>query len=502
MKHSNISLREIREFIANGGLEKTEPSLEAVELSPDAKLITEAQVLTPGIAWATLIYYTANDASDISLGKPILFYTSCSDINFSSIDSVAGIIVSIGDSTSHIVLRARALSIPVVRVDEAKMQRLQAYSNTVVTVVAGQGKAFIIAGEGKLRNAKSWESLSEMARVTKPYRSIEVRANIDNYIDAAKAYSAGADGIGMWRTENFLLNINRGKALRQLLLDILYRPTSVDDNSLEEVVELMASELLLILRVVQGTPLVVRLLDLPLVEMLTDKSDLETLTFNPSNALNVKNPLLSVRGARLGIVFPKIAVFQLRAIDRAIQKAATENFSPNLHILVPFVTHASEVTWYRNTFADISHDVLGKSRSGIAHIKFGANIETPRAAITADSIATVSDFFSFGTNDLTQYTWAIDRDSGASEMIDSYLSANVLSQNPFAHFDYAGVGLLMEQAVEKGRKSNSKLVFGVTGNFGSHIEMVNYFARLEINYVGVPIALIPIIALAYARQYL
>jgi pyruvate,orthophosphate dikinase len=503
MEDNRSSIQTIREFIANGGLERAEPSLDMVELSAGAKLITEAQVLTSGVACASLIPLSDTVALFDLQNKPVLLCESCREIELSLVDRVSGIITSVGDVTSHIVLRARALSIPVIRVDEEQKKALESlYYNSVITIIAGRGKASVISGEAKLKNTGDWEYLSEMAITTKPYRAVNVRANIDDHVDASKAMSAGADGIGMWRTENYLLKINRGKVLRQLLSDIACQRSSVNDNKLDEVTEIMTSELLLILKAVQDKPFVIRLLDLPLVEMLTDEfsemSDIDELNVSKSK---VKNPLLSIRGARLGIVFPEIAIFQLRAVCQAMERSLNEGICPDLQILIPFITYVSEITWYRNIFSHISssQDISGTNRYSV---KFGANIETPRGAITAGEIAKVSDFFSFGTNDLTQYTWAIDRDSGASEMIDSYIQSDVLAENPFAEFDYPGIGFLIEKAIKDGRASNSKLSLGVTGNFGSQLGLTDYFCDLGINYVGIPVALVPIVALAYAKQFL
>jgi pyruvate,orthophosphate dikinase len=498
MANDSLTPQKILEFILKGGIEEAEPSLEAV-LSSDSKLLTEAQVLTPGTARGTLLPF---DKASRPPAPPraILFCKSCAEVDLSTVDAVDGIITLLGDATSHIVLRARSLGKPVIRVNQKEANVLQSLpTGSVISVIAGQGKAGVFAGEVALRRNVNLTLLGQMATATKDYRTVKIRANIDDHFDASRAHALGADGIGMWRTENFLLRGKQSTLLRLLVSNVLSGQPSAVDEGLEELTEAMKSELLLILRESRGAPVVVRLLDLPLAKITGDNVNKTPFQSGRLHDSTFKSPLLSIRGARLGIVYPAIASFQLRAVYRAMRKAIRDGISRDLQVLIPFVTHALEIKWYRNLFRQIC------STSGTdvnTSVKFGANIETPRAAITAGSIAELSDFFSFGTNDLTQYAWALDRNFGAAEIIDSYMRSNILSENPFANFDYAGVGSLMEHAIEKGRQSNARLIFGVTGNFGSDIRLVDYFNKLGIRYVSVPVAMIPIVALAYSKESL
>jgi pyruvate,orthophosphate dikinase len=505
MESDELNIQEVLEFLSKGGLKSKELSLETLAPEDLNKIIVKPKSLAPGLANGPLVLYREWDYSvSPPVTKPIVFCESCRDLDLFILDYIGGIITIVGDLTSHIVVRANALSIPVVRVDAAQAEAMSRFIGTpCITLAAGCDDAAVFIGNVHFEFRDDWDGFARMARATRAFRALEVKANIDDHNDARKAIEAGADGSGMWRTENYLAKFERGQLLQTAILEALGGKSIEQANGIRELLEIMLAELNLILDQLQESPLVVRLLDFSLADMLK-ATGYSALPRSSQILISEANPLFSIRGARLGIVYPVIAEFQLRAIIMAVARANEIGKNTNIAIQVPFVVHVSEMNWYRSLFFHLASDLLlptdNELYDKLKAVKFGATIETPRAAITAAELARSSDFFCFGTNDLTQYTWAIDRDSGYVEITAPYLKKGILNESPFCSLDRSGVGKLIEYAISSGRGVNPDLKIGGTGIFGNQLDMIGYFCRLGFNYISVSIPHLPFVALGYTQH--
>lgn len=501
MNNSEFDSESIKDFLLKTDLKDFIKISERVELNKNSQFITNGQVLTGGLAVGTLLKYTQGKIQDhILSSKPILICYSLKNLDLSVLDYVSGIITVIGDTTSHIVVRARALSIPLLRVNDIQLKRIQGLpGDQSVTIIADFDKASVYKGTIQIKPDPRREYLIKMARKTKPLRKISILANIDDSVDAQHAVDLGADGIGMWRTENFLTRVEHGDLLKKSLIHAIKGKSTAQSHYLKMIHNELTSELKKILDIVKDTTVVFRLLDLPLVEMIGNKHNIQ-LPGSTLADISSQNPLLSTRGARLGIVYPVIADFQLQSIIAAVMQKIKEGNNPSISILIPFVVHHEEIRWYRSRMNQIAKKMGGVIQKKIPAFKFGATIETPRAAIKAAQIAKNTDFFSFGTNDLTQYTWALDRDSSYASVLEAYLKSNIIKGNPFAYLDTEGVGFLIKNGILEGRKTNPDLRIGISGEFGSNIDLVGYFSDLDVNYISSSVSRIPLIALAYAQS--
>ncbi len=500
MKSPEFDSEEIKDFLLKTDLKDFIKVSEVVELNDNSRLITNGQVLTGGVAVGSILKYTGKKIrNNILSSKPILICHSLKSLDISILDYVSGIITVIGDTTSHMVVRARALSIPVIRVNEVQLKEIQRVpEDQSVTIIADFDNATVYNGSIRIKADSKKEFLIRMARKTGPFRKIAILANIDDSVDARHAIDFGADGIGMWRTENFLIKIQHGDLLKKSLVDAIKGKSITQSHYLHMINKEFTSELKKILDIAKDTTVIIRLLDLPLVSMIGNKHNIP-LPGSTVADISSQNPLLSTRGARLGIIYPAIADFQLQSIIGAVMQKIEEGNNSNICILIPFVMHHEEMRWYRNRLNQIAAKMNSVMKKKISTFKFGATIETPRSTIIAAQIAKYVDFFSFGTNDLTQYTWALDRDSSYASILDAYLRSDIIKGNPFEYLDTDGVGFLIKNGILVGRKTNPDLKIGISGEFGSNIDLVEYFNDLDINYISSSVAKIPLIALAYAQ---
>lgn len=485
MRKTILTKQELLAFLTKSAIELGEPSTSTIRREFGRKIFCEGTSLAGGFATGELVGLQRGSSS--AAKNPIVFSRSCADLDFGILASAAAIITLMGDTTTHTVLRAKGLGIPVVRLSEDQFKSLNSLPRkSIITVAAGGGDALISLGNLNFPK-QNRTKLPKIIKASSVYRKVQVRANIDDCLDADKAHALGADGIGMWRTENFLLKGEAKKGLRLLAKCAVDRsPVKYGDE--RNLTELLRTELLAILRIWKKGPVVVRLLD----------SSIEAL----SGRRKFTESLFGVRGARLGIVYQALATVQLRAIAEALQVVSRSGRICDLQVLIPFVTDAAEIRWYRERFRAISGEITRRGCRQRLSVRFGANIETPRAVITADKLAKVSNFFSLGTNDLTQHTWALDRNCGATEVLESYKLLQIVSYDPFSVLDRLGVGGLIELAISKGRTLRPRLRVGVTGNLGSDIRLIGYFTDLGVDYVSVPVAMLPEVAVAYTRASL
>jgi pyruvate,orthophosphate dikinase len=344
-------------------------------------------------------------------------------------------------------------------------------------------------------------------------RRLRVRANADTPEDAARARKLGAQGIGLTRTEHMFLGDRRVLIERVILADT----AEERDAALEALLPLQRQDFYEILEAMDGLPVTIRLLDPPLHEFLPDytelsvrvavaqvqgKPDAQDLALLAAvERLHETNPMLGLRGVRLGLVVPGLFALQVRAIAEAATARIKDGGDPQVEIMVPLVGSVMELHLIADETDGIVHEV--SRREGVAlHIPVGTMIELPRAALTAHRIADVAEFFSFGTNDLTQTTWGFSRDDVEAEFFAAYLDKGVFTVSPFESLDADGVGRLVQIAVEEGRATRPDLKLGVCGEHGGDPESVHFFHKAGLDYVSCSPFRVPVARLEAGRAAL
>jgi pyruvate, orthophosphate dikinase len=333
---------------------------------------------------------------------------------------------------------------------------------------------------------------------------LAVRANADTGADAAKARELGAEGIGLCRTEHMFLGEDRLPIVREMIL------ADTDDGeaaALEKLRAAQKDDFVAILEAMDGLPVTVRLLDPPLHEFLPSVEELhvkeatgslskeEQRLLSAARSWSEQNPMLGTRGVRLGVIKPGLYAMQVRALMEAALDRAKAGGKPVIEIMIPLTVTREEMAEARGWVTDAIAEAMKGSRRKL-DVTIGTMIETPRAALRADEIAEVADFFSFGTNDLTQMTFGFSRDDVESRLMPAYLAQGLLRRNPFETIDVGGVGALVEVAVERGRATNRKLKLGVCGEHGGDPASVAFFQRVGLDYVSCSPFRVPVARLA------
>jgi pyruvate,orthophosphate dikinase len=321
-------------------------------------------------------------------------------------------------------------------------------------------------------------------------RRLNVRANADTPHDASVAREFGAQGIGLCRTEHMFFDEERTLLVRKMIIS---DKAKVREEAIKKLLPIQRSDFVQIFKVMDGLPVTIRLLDPPLHEFLPGTpAEIKSLAkqmripatqlTQKIDAMKEQNPMLGLRGCRLGIVFPEIYEMQVRAIIEAACKLVKKGGKVSPEIMVPLVHHVNEFKLVREHIDAVAEEVISKSDVKLDY-KVGTMIELPRAAVTADEIAQEADFFSFGTNDLTQTALGLSRDD-AGVFLSHYLENGVLTEDPFVSVDQKGVGALVAMAIEKGRSANKKLHLGICGEHGGDPASIEFFNQLGLDYVS------------------
>jgi pyruvate,orthophosphate dikinase len=359
------------------------------------------------------------------------------------------------------------------------------------------------------------------------FRRLEVRANADYPRDAERARAYGASGIGLCRTEHMFFEADRLPIVQRM---ILAKSRTERAEAIAELLPFQRNDFAGLFRAMDGLPVIIRLLDPPLHEFLPaydeliqDLADLkvrlqhmhtiseidealETIRVKQDflervSSLRETNPMLGSRGVRLGILIPELTRMQTRAIFEAACRSAREGIDVHPEVMIPLVAHVQELRSQRETLEAEARTVMTEQGLELSY-KFGTMIEIPRAALTADQMAEVAQFFSFGTNDLTQTTFGISRDDAESGFLMQYVRNGILSDNPFATIDPDGVGRLIEIAVERGRSVRPGLEIGICGEHGGDPRSIALCHRLGLDYVSCSPFRVPIARLAAAQAAL
>lgn len=438
-----------------------------------------------------------------------------------------GILTSRGGATSHAAVVARGLGKPCVAGVEALQIDLEgrAFSangqivreGEFLSIDGGSGEVFlgqIPTTQPRFEDEKDLQTLLSWAD---QFRRLGVWANADYPRDAQRARDFGAEGIGLARTEHMFFEEERLPIVRQM---ILAETEEERRDALEKLLPIQREEFAGLLKVMRGLPVVIRLIDPPLheflpryEELLAEVIELRITSRDPQllqereallrkvEAMREANPMLGLRGVRLGIVWPAINEMQVRAIFEAACQLTREGIQVHPEIMIPLVGHVNELKLMRELLEKVARQVMREKGIEIDY-KFGTMIELPRAALTADQIAEYAEFFSFGTNDLTQTVYGVSRDDAEGKFLLKYVEDGILPDNPFQVLDQGGVGKLIEMAVRLGRASRPKLKVGICGEHGGEPKSIAFFHRTGLNYVSCSPFRVPIARLAAAHAAL
>ncbi len=360
-------------------------------------------------------------------------------------------------------------------------------------------------GSPKLVQPKLGQVFAQVMKWSDEARTLKVRANADNPHDALVARDFGAQGIGLCRTEHMFFNEERILHVRAM---ILAENPKTRDDALKKLLPIQRGDFTQIFQVMEGLPVTIRLLDPPLHEFLPTKTEdikavarelgvsAKKLSAKTKN-LHEFNPMLGHRGCRLGITYPEIYRMQTRAIIEAACKLAKKGLKILPEIMIPLVGHVNELRFTKDLVKEVAKEVIQKTGVKLAY-KVGTMIELPRAALTADEIAKEADFFSFGTNDLTQTLFGLSRDDAGSFLPD-YLDRGILEQDPFVTLDQIGIGSLIQIATQKGEAANPKLHLGICGEHGGDPASIEFCHRVGLDYISCSPFRVPTARLAAAQ---
>jgi pyruvate,orthophosphate dikinase len=486
------------------------------QFASKGKVLATGLAASPGAAVGK-VYFTA-DSAEIAAkkGEPVILVrseTSPEDVHGMMV--AKGILTSRGGLVSHAAVVARGWGTPAIVGAEAVKISGASFSVGDVKVKEGDmisidgGTGAVMLGAMELSAAEPPPEFATILQWADKIRKgkLAVRANADTGEDAANARRLGAEGIGLCRTEHMFLAPDRLPVVREM---ILANTPEQEEAALAKLRDVQQQDFEEILEAMDGLPVTVRLLDpplhefLPSVEELRVKAAISGLSAKEKKLLaaaetwSEHNPMIGTRGVRLGVIKPGLYAMQVRALLDAAAVLRSRGMNPIVEIMIPLTVTREELGLARS-WCETEIAAAVKGMKNKPEITIGTMIETPRAAVRADEIAEEADFFSFGTNDLTQLTFGFSRDDVESRMMPAYLEQGLLKRNPFDTIDQSGVGDLVRLGVERGRATKPKLKIGVCGEHGGDPESIELFYRLGLNYVSCSPFRVPIARLAAAQ---
>jgi len=506
------------------------------DLSIASERIATGIPASPGAAVGHVVFDSKSAVDESMKGnRVILVRNETSPEDLPGMVAAQGILTSRGGKTSHAAVVARGMGrVAICGAEEIKVnlaagefvangQRVRA--GDLISIDGGTGAIYL--GEVPvvestvsqyLQNSVSPQKFTPLIRAIERFltradlvRTLEVRANADTAADCQLARNFGAQGVGLVRTEHMFLGERR--TLVETL--ILSESQEIRDQVLKEMEELQYQDFLRIYIAMEGLPVTVRLLDPPLHEFLSDKTEL-SLSIARKEAkneivsehekallaavlrLHEANPMMGLRGVRLGVLIPELFIMQVRAITRAAADLRRSGVKVKPEIMIPLVASQRELLYFRGVLEEEINSLMQDLDSSL-QIPIGSMLETPRAAITAAKLADYSDFFSFGTNDLTQLTWAFSRDDVEHSFLPRYLDLELLPFSPFESLDQDGVGLLLRIAYDEVKSVKPNLKLGVCGEHGGDPQSIHFFHQLGLDYVSCSPYRVPIARLEAGR---
>ena len=475
---------------------------------------------SPGAAQGIAVFDPDRAVSMAEAGDTVILVreeTTPDDIH--GMTAAAGILTSQGGKTSHAAVVARGMGRPAVtgasklEIDGGRghVGEVEINEGDEITIDGSTGDVFL--GLTPLVEPEPLPELDRLLEWADEVRTLGVRANADNGPDAARARAAGAEGIGLARTEHMFM----GERLAIVQTIILTDDDAEREQRLEELKRTQTADFEDLLREMDGLPVIVRLLDPPLHEFLPGSIEIgrdmleRVRAGQPTEDLELldrqvrrwseENPMLGLRGVRLGLVIEDIYRLQIEAALEAVRRRVAAGGDPELEIMIPLVSTSEELTAMR-AVVDAEVTAINSRFDTEIHVAVGTMIELPRAALTADEIAAEADFFSFGTNDLTQMTFGLSRDDAEGAFLGHYLEHGILPKDPFRTLDVKGVGRLISMAVTAGRTAKPNLPIGVCGEHGGDPDSIDFFLSRGLDYVSVSPPRVPVARLAAAQAEL
>jgi pyruvate,orthophosphate dikinase len=444
-----------------------------------------------------------------------------------------GVLTQFGGKTSHAAVVARGMGKPAVvgaqdiEIDEEnrefKVADMTIREGDYITIDGTTGR--IIEGKVPLVEPEIKGEFLVLLKMADDVKKLGVRANADTPIDAQKALEFGAEGIGLCRTEHMFMATERLPVVQKM---IIARTTEERQDMLNKLLPMQRGDFYEIFKIMEGKPVTIRLLDPPLHEflpelavVLLERQELKMTNALSRSLLNItpldreitdknkvislirslseENPMMGLRGCRLGIVWPEINEMQVRAIFEAACQLKMEGIDVIPEVMIPLVGMISELKLIKDQLVNVAEEII-KGHNVELDYKFGTMIEIPRAALTADEIASEAEFFSFGTNDLTQMTYGFSRDDAESKFLPIYLNKEILTDNPFEKLDQRGVGELMKMAIKLGRSTRPDLKCGICGEHGGEPSSIEFSHSIGLDYVSCSPFRIPVARIAAAHS--
>ncbi len=495
------------------------------QIDPKAKVVPLVKGLpaSPGAA-AGFVVFDADEAAERGEKgeKVILVRPETTPDDIHGLFASQGVVTAHGGMTSHAAVVARGLGKPCVSGAESikinfiaetfTVGKTTVKKNDFITIDGTKGE--VILGKVELMEPQFDDDFRELLKMADRISTLDVWANADTPEDARRARSFGAKGIGLCRTEHMFMAQDRLPVMQDMVV-----ASTLEDRLeyLKKLEKMQEEDFYGIFDAMDGLPVTVRLLDPPLHEFLPKLPDLKKelkdlpegspeaeavkITIARVHELHESNPMLGFRGCRLGIIYPEIYEMQVRAIFTAACRLVKEGKDPVPDIMIPLVATKEEMRILREMVDSIA-PVIMKEHGCKVEYMVGTMIELPRAAMVADQLAQHAQFFSFGTNDLTQTTFGYSRDDAEGKFLGQYVFAGILPQNPFAVLDRDGVGGLMEIGVAGGRKVNPSIQLGICGEHGGNPSSVSFCHKLGLNYVSCSPFRVPVSRLAAAHSAL
>ena len=481
------------------------------------EVIGSALPASPGAA-AGKVYFNADEAKAAGKGgrgeRVILVRLETSPEDIEGMHASQGILTVRGGMTSHAAVVARGMGTCCVsgcgdiKIDEeAKVFELGGYTfheGDYISLDGSTGK--IYKGDIKTVEASVGGNFGRIMAWADQFRTLKVRTNADTPADTRNAVKLGAEGIGLCRTEHMFFGEDRIPKFRRMILSDTVEQR---EEALKSIGEFQKADFKAMYEALEGRPMTVRYLDPPLHEFVpTEEEDIKALAEDMGltvaevkakcDALHEFNPMMGHRGCRLAVTYPEIAKMQTRAVmEAAIEVKAEKGYDIVPEIMIPLVGEKKELKYVKDVVVEVAEAVKKEKNSDMQY-HIGTMIEIPRAALTADGIAEEAEFFSFGTNDLTQMTFGFSRDD-AGKFLDSYYQAKIYESDPFARLDQTGVGQLVQMAAEKGRKVRPDIKLGICGEHGGDPSSIEFCHKTGLNYVSCSPFRVPIARLAAAQ---
>ena len=495
-----------------------------IDPNAEAKVLAKGLNASPGAATGKVVF-DSNEAAELgAAGESVILVrieTSPDDIN--GMAAAQGVLTSRGGMTSHAAVVARGMGKPAVAGCESikvdfENEQFVAPDGTVVkkgeyiTIDGGDGSVYL--GQVPTIDPELDDDFELLMSWADEIRTLQVRTNADTPEDARKAIEYGAEGIGLTRTEHMFFDEERLPIVQRM---ILADTAEARKEALDKLLPMQKADFKEILKVMGERPVTIRLLDPPLHEFLPDYNELlvevtelkakggdasvieeKEALLKAIEGLHEMNPMLGHRGCRLGMTYPEIPEMQARAIFEAATELVKEGINVQPEIMIPLVSDVNELKTIKEVVVKTADEVIAAAGVDLKYT-VGTMIELPRACVTADEIAQEAEFFSFGTNDLTQTTFGFSRDDAESKFLPHYLEEGILEKNPFQVLDQKGVGQLVKIGVEKGRSTRIDLKVGICGEHGGEPSSVKFCHNVGLNYVSCSPFRVPIARLAAAQ---